>query len=97
MERQMTMAEMESEFASEWILVEDPQTNDAPEPVQGKVVHHSTDRDEVYRQAVALRPKRCAILYTGRIPADAAFVLFPVRGQKSEGRRNVLAPSQPGT
>ena len=73
--RQMTMAEMESEFAGEWILVEDPETNDALELVQGKVVHHSPDRDEVYRQAVALRPRRCAILYTGKIPADAAVVL----------------------
>jgi hypothetical protein len=41
----------------------------------GKVLHHSPDRDEVYRKAVALRPKRCAILYTGEMAKDTAVVL----------------------
>ena len=36
---------------------------------------HSKDRDEVYRKAVELRPPRFAILYTGKIPKDAAVVL----------------------
>ena len=71
----MTMAEMEAEFAGEWVRVKDPQTNEALEVLNGKVLLHSQDRDEVYRHAVALRPKRCAILYTGEIPADAAVVL----------------------
>ncbi len=75
MERLMTIGEIESEFDSEWILVDEPETNEHLEVLRGKVVHHSKDRDEVYRKAVALRPKRCAILYTGEIPEDAVVVL----------------------
>jgi hypothetical protein len=75
MEREMTIEEIESQFASEWVLVEDPQTDDGLGVLGGKVRHHSKDRDEVYRKAVALRPKRCAILYTGEIPDDTAVVL----------------------
>ena len=71
----MTMAEMEREFAGEWVLVQDPQTNDALEVIQGNVVCHSKDRDEVYRRAVALRAKRYAVLFTGKMPADTAVVL----------------------
>ena len=67
--------EIESQFDSEWILVDEPETNEQLEVLKGKVVHHSKDRDEVYRKAVALRPKRCAILYTGEIPEDAVVVL----------------------
>jgi hypothetical protein len=36
---------------------------------------HSKDRDEVYRQAMAMRPKRFAVLYTGTIPEGTAIVL----------------------
>ena len=75
MEQEMTMAEIESQFDSEWVLVEEPQTNDDLEVLKGKVLHHSKDRDEVYRKAVTLRPKRSAILYTGEIPEDTAVVL----------------------
>ena len=71
----MTIAEIESTFESEWVLVEDPQTNEALEVQRGSVSFHSKDRDEVYRKAVELRPKRFAMLYTGEIPKDTAIVL----------------------
>ena len=71
----LTMAQIEAQFASEWVLVEDPQTNDALEVQSVKVRWHSKDREEVYRQAVVLHPKRFAILYTGKIPEDTAIVL----------------------
>ena len=71
----LTLAEIESRFKSEWVLVEDPQTNESLEVLSGKVRFHSKDRDEVYRRAVELRPKRFAMLYTGTIPKDTAVVL----------------------
>jgi len=70
-----TIAEIESKFQSEWVLIEDPQTNESLEVKSGKVRYHSKDRDEVYRKAVELRPKRFAMLYTGTIPKDTAIVL----------------------
>jgi hypothetical protein len=75
MERVMTIGEIESEFDSEWVLVEEPETNEQLEVLKGKVLHHSKDREEVYRKAVNLRPKRSAILYTGRIPEGTVVVL----------------------
>ncbi len=75
MERVMTISEIESEFDSEWVLVDEPETNEQLEVLKGKVIHHSKDRDEVYRKAVSLRPKRSAILYTGRIPEGTVVVL----------------------
>ena len=75
MEKVMTNAEIESEFDSEWVLVVEPETNEQLEVVKGKVVHHSKDRDEVYRKAIAIRPKRFAILYTGEIPEGSEVVV----------------------
>lgn len=75
MEQEMTIKEIESQFGAEWVLVEDPKTNEDLEVLSGKLRHHSKDRDEVYRKAIVLRPKRCAILYTGEIPENTAVVL----------------------
>ena len=75
MDNIMTVEEMRAQFESEWVLVENPQTNDALEVLKGKILHHSKDRDEVYRKAVTLRPKRSAIVYTGEIPEDMEIAL----------------------
>jgi hypothetical protein len=71
----LTIAQIEAQFESEWVLVEDPRTNEALAVRSGKVRWHSRDRDEVYRKAVELRPKRFAMLYTGKMPQDTAIVL----------------------
>ncbi len=71
----LSIAEIRSLFQAEWILVEDPQTNEALEVQSGKVRYHSKDRDEIYRKAVELHPKRFALMYTGTIPKDTAIVL----------------------
>lgn len=71
----LTIAEIESQFQSEWILVEEPRTNEALKVQSGRVRWHSKDREEVYRKAVEIRPKRFAIVYTGTMPEDTAVVL----------------------
>lgn len=75
MTKEMTLAEIKSEFDSEWVLIGDPMTDEALNILEGKVLCHSKDRDEVYRKAVSLRPKRSAIVYTGQIPEGTAVVL----------------------
>lgn len=71
----MTMSEMKARFQSEWILIGDPDTDSDLNVLGGKVLCHSKDRDEVYRQALLLRPVRSAFMYTGRMPKNAAIIL----------------------
>jgi hypothetical protein len=71
----LTIAQIEAQFGSEWVLVEEPETNQALEVQRGRVRWHSKDREEVYRKAVELRPNRFAVLYTGQMPEDTAIVL----------------------
>jgi hypothetical protein len=75
MEQELTLAVIRARFEDEWVLIGDPETDEALEVLRGKILHHSKDRDEVYRQAVARHPRRCAIVFTGQIPADTAVVL----------------------
>jgi len=71
----MTIAEIEDHFQAEWVLVEDPETNDVNEVKSGTVTAHSKDRDEVYRLLASAQPKRFAVLYTGECPRDTAIIL----------------------
>jgi hypothetical protein len=71
----LTLAEIETQFPDEWVLVENPQTNDALEVQSGRVLAHSKDRDGLYRQTAAMHPARFAVLYTGTFPKDAVIIL----------------------
>lgn len=71
----LTAKEIENQFEAEWILIENPQTDATLEIQSGKVIWHSKDRDEVYRKAIELNPKRFAMLYTGTMPDNTAIVI----------------------
>jgi hypothetical protein len=75
MDEVLSMTEIEAKFDSEWVLIEDPRTDDALEVRGGTVRCHGKDREEVYRRAVEIRPKRFAIVYTGRMPQDTEIVV----------------------
>ena len=75
MSKLLTLQEIKERFASEWVLLEDPETTEALEIKRGKVVWHSKDREEIHRKIKELRPKHPAIVYTGRLPEGTAVVL----------------------
>jgi hypothetical protein len=75
MDEILTIAQIKKRFDSEWVLVEDPQANEALEVQRGTVRWHGKDRDEVYRKALELHPRRFAMLYTGKMAEDSEIVL----------------------
>jgi hypothetical protein len=66
----LSITEIEEKYPSEWVLLEDPDTDDDLKVQSGKVLWHSPDRDEVYQKAIELRPKHAAFLYTGIVPQE---------------------------
>jgi hypothetical protein len=75
MDQVMTIDEINRKFDLEWVLVQDPETNEALEVLSGRVRCHSKDRDEVYREAIRLQGGRFARLYTGQMPPGTAIVV----------------------
>ena len=71
----MSQSEIESEFKNEWVLVQDPEFDINDNLLSGKVISHSTDRDEVYRIDRELRPAFAAYLFTGPTPENIAINL----------------------
>ena len=68
--RMMTLTEIEKQFDSEWVLVEDPEFDKSDVLMRGKVLWHSKNRDEVYRKDLELCPYSAAYLYTGQVPEN---------------------------
>ena len=71
----LTIDQINQRFPNEWILIGDPETDDSLEVLRGTILFHSSDRDEMYRKSVELKPKRSATLYTGSLPDDMEFAL----------------------
>jgi hypothetical protein len=70
----MTIEQIYEQFDSEWVLLEDPETNKTLHVQRGRVICHSKDRDEVYKKALDSRAKRFAVLYTGMVPPKGAAI-----------------------
>jgi hypothetical protein len=75
MSETLTIKEIEDRYKSEWILVENPESDESGRVVRGNVLFHSPDRDAMYRKSVELRPTDFAFLFTGTIPEGTAVVL----------------------
>ncbi len=77
MESEMTIQEIEAAFDGEWVLVGDPQRDENRQIVGGKVLAHSTDRDELYAAMLALNPKprSSATFCFKKAPENMVFVL----------------------
>ena len=75
MDEVMTINEIKSRFAPDWVLIGDPRTDENQQLLAGRVLFHSSDREEVYRKAIELRPGHFAFRYLGEMPEDMAFVL----------------------
>ena len=63
MNEYMTIEEIEKQFDSEWVALDEPKVDEKQHVHGGTLLFHSKDRDEMDRRLLELRPKRCAVLY----------------------------------
>ena len=67
--------ELNNKFPDEWILIDDPVTDENLTVESGKLLWHSKNRDEIYRVAREKKPDKCAIIFTGKIPQGCEIIL----------------------
>lgn len=75
MNETISFVEIQRKYDLEWVLLEDPETDEGLKIKSGKVLWHSKDRDEVYRKAREFKPKHSAVLHIGKLPRDTVIVL----------------------
>jgi hypothetical protein len=71
----LTFEQIQARYPAEWVLVGDPQTDNSLELLAGRVLWHSTRREEVDQKLLELRPERFALRFLGRMPENTALVL----------------------
>lgn len=72
----LTVAEMKERYPGEWVLVGEAQTNPPSlRVVAGRVLAHSTDPDEVYRQIAAHQPGDLALVNFVELPQGTELLL----------------------
>ena len=72
----LALAQIESLYPAQWVLVGDPEANGCQELLSGRVLCHSADRNEVCRRLFALNPPRFVLLFTGAKPPGGEFALL---------------------
>ena len=77
MDEVLTMDELKARYPDEHLLLVDHVTNESGHVVAGRVLCHSKDRDELYRQALELnpRPRHSAFVYTRVTPDKKIYML----------------------
>jgi hypothetical protein len=70
-----TIDQITSAHPSEWVLIDEPQTDARLQLLGGRVLFHSVNRDDVYQKAAELRRPNFAIRFLGAMPENMALVL----------------------
>ena len=71
----MTVDEMRKTYDGEWVLVVDCEDDESGRLARGRVVVHSANRDDIYRE-MANHPEGCAVRWFGEVPADQIVILI---------------------
>ena len=71
----MEMTEIRERYKGEWVLIEYAELDEELNVVEGEVIAHSPNRDEIYRRLLETKGRDIAIEYLGEVPEDLAVML----------------------
>jgi hypothetical protein len=71
----MKWEDIKTTFKDQWVLIEVQKVDERFNIIEGEVLTHSKDKDEVYQKLLQIRPKEFSIEYTGEVPEDLAIVM----------------------
>ena len=71
----MKWVDIKKNFRNQWVLIEVKNVDESFNVLEGEVLAHSKDKDEIYQKLLKIRPKEFSIEYTGEVPEDLAVVM----------------------
>ena len=71
----LTLKEMWEKYPEQWLLIADPELDEALNIIRAEVVLASEDRDDIYNNLHLRNGKSAAIEHTGEWPEDLHFML----------------------
>ena len=71
----MTFEEIKLHYDGQWVLIAYTETDEDLKVVKGKVIAHSTNKEDIYQALADADEQPLAIEYMGSVPEDLAFIL----------------------
>lgn len=71
----LTIEEIERRYAPDWVLINNPQTDENCRVLGGEVISTGGSSDDLYRKAAELELDHIAVRYLGSWPEDMVFIL----------------------
>jgi hypothetical protein len=68
----MKWVDIKKNFRNQWVLIEVKHVDESFNVLEGEVLAHSKDKDEIYQKLLKIKPKEFSIEYTGEVPEDLA-------------------------
>jgi hypothetical protein len=71
----MKWIDIKKNFENQWVLIEVKNVDESFNVLEGEVLAHSKDKDEIYKELLKIRPKEFSIEFTGEVPEDLAMAI----------------------
>lgn len=71
----LTMEEIKKRYPDEWVLLEDPETDEWTEVIGGTLLSHSAKKSETLARFRISKPGHWALLFTGEPDPEVAYLL----------------------
>jgi hypothetical protein len=71
----LTLAEIKQQYHDEWLLIAYTALDENLNVIQGEVLKHSSDADDIYEALPQYGDRAVAIEYVGELPKNVAFIL----------------------
>jgi hypothetical protein len=71
----MTLEEIKQQYPNQWVLIEFTKLDDELSVVDGKVLAHSANRDEIEKELTTLRNEKIAVEFTGYGDTGEAYLI----------------------
>ena len=77
MDDYLTLEEIEARYAPDWVLIDEPQTDELQQLLGGRVVDRGPNRDALYRKAKELGLHHVSVRKLGPYLQDTEYILTP--------------------
>lgn len=71
----LTFEEMKRRYDGEWLMIAYTELDSEMNVIQGEVLAHSPNQEEIYQAIPLAKGKAVAFEYVGRSPEDLAFMV----------------------
>jgi hypothetical protein len=84
----MTFEEIKRQYPNQWVLIEFTQLDDELAVVDGRVLAHSPNRNEIERALTTLRNERIAVEFTGDGDTGETYLIGAIAKTLNDANRS---------